>query len=170
MLTSPSSLAMRKVVQPGDGRGAGGRLPRAGTDRVERKAVVGVDGCGPEGVERPVLQQHVHARPMAQAPAARVPAACSLSSVPEKSTRERVSSIGIHHLAGAANGGYRMAERRRQVAEPGQAAQEDGPHQPAGGEDLVVGQLVADDPSVAMGLHQPDRSHRGEMLGGRGLR
>ena len=59
-------------------------------------------------------------------------------------------------LTGGGESAGRMTDRGGQVAEPGQAAQEDVAHQRAGGEDLVVGQLVADGPPVAMGLHQPD--------------
>src|SRR3990172_8205293 len=98
-------------------------------------------------------------RPIAAAPAAIVPAAWSLSAVPEKRTRERLSFIGGSpggrrrpagcwggagpgggvFGGGGGAGGVDPGGRGGDAAEGRQAADDDLAHEAAGGQDLRVG-------------------------------
>src|ERR1035437_35504 len=57
-----------------------------------------------------------------------------------------------------------------EIAESGNPTHQHLSHQPAGGHDLRIGELVSDLTSIADRLHDPRAAERGEVLRDRGLR
>src|ERR1700690_4003906 len=108
-------------------------------------------------------------RPSAAAPAVRVAAACSLSSVPEKSTIEMVSSIwpsageliggrrGVprHHFGGCASG---------RNGDSGETAHQDAAHGLAGADDLGIAQPVSHLAPVSFRLDYAGGAHERQVL------
>ena len=95
-------------------------------------------------------------RPSAAAPAVSTAAAWSLSSVPRE--EDQVEGF-VHrgHLVCAARGGRRPAtglDGADKSAEPAQPALEHPAHQPAGDDDVRVGQAVADLATVTLGIDE----------------
>src|SRR6185369_6990771 len=89
--------------------------------------------------------------PSAAAPAARTAAAWSLSSVPEKRTRLRGSSIGG---APSAHGCQQVGHAGRigQSGEASHASLEDAAHQVTRRDHVGIDEAIADLPPIAVGL------------------
>ncbi len=181
MSTSPSSLAARSVsVQlslaglRGGVDGGPACLPRFG-----RQAVVGRDPIGPEGVERPVLEEDLDRPPQ-----------CGGTGREDGGGLELVVGAGEEHdrdgfvhagvlswLSGWAAGrraacgrsaargddfGRRASGGGRDARE---TAHEDAAHRFAGADDLRVAQPIADLAAVALRLDDARGAHQRQMLG-----
>ena len=105
MLISPSSLAMRNVSSQGIARDPAGGWRVPGRMESNASPWSASMAAARKASSAQYWSSTFTGRPIAAAPAARVPAACSLSSVPEKRTSERVSSMGSLQLAAAAMAG-----------------------------------------------------------------
>ena len=166
-------------LEPGDRRSALDRLARARGHRVVGEPVVGLDPVGPEGVERPVLEEDVD-RPAHRRGAGRERGrGVELVGGAREEDEGEAVVHRVGHLARweceAGCGPDRRpvvvgASGRGEAAERRQAADEDVAHEVAGGEDLGIGQLVADRPAVSGGRNQPNPAHERQVLRHRGLR
>ncbi len=168
--SDPELLGHPEGVQPRDRLGAVDRAAGTVCRRIPGQAVAFLEALHAERVERPVLEQDVD-RPVHRRGAGRERGG-GVQLVGRTGEQDDVERRVAHRVVTCVAEwvGRESVLGRGEGAQRGQAPDDHAPHEVAGGEDLGVGEAVADRSSVASGVHQAGGSHGGKVLGDRGLR